>query len=85
MLSNGPCLQGTYSLEKEKEKSNNHTNKSKTANTMGSLKETQCYDNPNREFNLVKGVGKSSMGKRRVKDKELTKYVSNKPFIIGFF
>lgn len=61
------------------------SHKSKTATTMGGLKETRCYENLNREFNLVKGVGKSSMGKRRVKDKELTKYVSNKPFLIGFF
>lgn len=59
------------------------SHKSTTATTMGSLKETRCYENLNREFNLVKRVGKSSMGKR--KDKELTKYVSNKPFLIGFF
>lgn len=31
-------LQGTYSWEKETEKSNNHTNKLKTATTMGTLK-----------------------------------------------
>jgi len=35
--NHGSCLQGAYSLEKEIEKSNNHTNL-KTATTMGVLK-----------------------------------------------
>ena len=33
--------------------------------------------NASREFSLVKTVGKCSLGKRSVKNKELTSYVSN--------